>query len=191
MANKRKGQLTVSGEWAKHLRPLLRRAFWRTERQAGQAIARVEGAGDPPRAGAGAIEKARMENGKPIRCRMVACREALDDGKAWSFYLLNDSDVSLESAVLHEIGYEWGDMGNSEAADVRVADLMPAAHALVWRDDGSGAELRMELFLRVRAHGHELRLRFEFPKLYLQRDLQVVDGLGKRGWQVAAEASVP
>lgn len=34
MAHKRKGQLTVSGEWAQHLRPLLRRAFWKGERQA-------------------------------------------------------------------------------------------------------------------------------------------------------------
>ena len=54
MANKRKGQLTVSREWAKHLRPLLRRAFWKAERHAGQAIARVDGAGDPLPAGAGA-----------------------------------------------------------------------------------------------------------------------------------------
>ena len=34
MAHKRRGQLTVSGEWAQHLRPLLRRAFWKGERQA-------------------------------------------------------------------------------------------------------------------------------------------------------------
>ena len=34
MTHKRKGQLTVSGEWAKHLRPVLRRAFWKGERQA-------------------------------------------------------------------------------------------------------------------------------------------------------------
>lgn len=37
MAHKRKGQLTVSGEWAQHLRPLLRRAFWKGERQAVRA----------------------------------------------------------------------------------------------------------------------------------------------------------
>lgn len=34
MAHKRKGQLTVLGEWAEHLRPRLRRAFWKSERQA-------------------------------------------------------------------------------------------------------------------------------------------------------------
>jgi len=37
MAHKRKGQLTVSGEWARHLRPFLRRAFWKRERQAERA----------------------------------------------------------------------------------------------------------------------------------------------------------
>jgi hypothetical protein len=42
MSNKRKGQLTVSGEWARHLRPLLRRAFWKGERQAGGVYARKE-----------------------------------------------------------------------------------------------------------------------------------------------------
>ncbi len=36
MSHKRKGQLTVSGEWARHLRPFNRRAFWKRERQAEQ-----------------------------------------------------------------------------------------------------------------------------------------------------------
>jgi hypothetical protein len=43
MSHKRKGQLTTSGEWAKHLRPLLRRAFWKGERQAGSGLIRAEG----------------------------------------------------------------------------------------------------------------------------------------------------
>ena len=32
MANKRKGQLTSSGEWAKHLRKIGKRFFWKRER---------------------------------------------------------------------------------------------------------------------------------------------------------------
>mgnify|MGYP001799481528 CR=1 FL=1 len=36
MANNRKGQLTNSGEWAKHLRGFLKRQFWKAERQAGK-----------------------------------------------------------------------------------------------------------------------------------------------------------
>ena len=129
-----------------------------------------------------------MESDDPIRCRVAACREALDDGKEWSFYLINDNAAPLDLAVLREIGYEWGDWGNSEAADVRVTDLAPGAHALIWRDDGSGAELRTELSLEVRVGGREVRLQFEFPKLYRKKNLQVVEGLGKPGWQVAAES---
>jgi hypothetical protein len=34
MSHKRQGQLAVSGEWARHLRPFLRRMFWKSERQA-------------------------------------------------------------------------------------------------------------------------------------------------------------
>ena len=38
MAHKRKGQLTVSGEWAKHLRKFFRRKFWKGERKAGKNL---------------------------------------------------------------------------------------------------------------------------------------------------------
>ena len=34
MANKKKGQLTASGEWAKHLRKYLKKQFWKGERKA-------------------------------------------------------------------------------------------------------------------------------------------------------------
>lgn len=40
MAHKKKGQLTVSPEWKKHLRPYLKRLFWKGERRAGKADAR-------------------------------------------------------------------------------------------------------------------------------------------------------
>ena len=42
MSHKRNSQLTVSGEWAKHLRPWHRRAFWKGERHAAKALARAE-----------------------------------------------------------------------------------------------------------------------------------------------------
>jgi hypothetical protein len=44
----------------------------------------------------------------------------------------------------------------------------------------------MDLPLLVRSGGREVRLQFEFPKLYRKNDLPVVDGLGKPGWQEAA-----
>lgn len=42
MAYKRKDQLTVSGEWAKHLRKFFRRQFWKRERKAGKDLIRKE-----------------------------------------------------------------------------------------------------------------------------------------------------
>lgn len=42
MAHKRKGQLTVSGEWAKHLREYLRRQFWKKERVAAKKLIKKE-----------------------------------------------------------------------------------------------------------------------------------------------------
>jgi hypothetical protein len=38
MSNKRKGQLTVSSEWAKHLRKIGKRFFWKGERSAEKKI---------------------------------------------------------------------------------------------------------------------------------------------------------
>jgi hypothetical protein len=123
-----------------------------------------------------------------IRCRVAACREALDDGKYWSFYLINDSSAALDTAVLFAVGYELGDWGNSEAADVSVTNLASGAFALIWRDDGSGAEVRMDLSLRVQMQGRQALLQFEFPKLYQKENLPMVSGLEKPGWQESVEA---
>ncbi len=124
-----------------------------------------------------------MESSQRIRCRVAACQE----GRKWNFHLINDSPTALDFAVLHKVGYEWGDFGNAEEVDVRVTDLTPGGHALIWRDDGSGAETRMDLFLRVQMSGREVLLSFEFPKLYCQRNLRMIEGLGKFGWEEAAE----
>ncbi len=127
-----------------------------------------------------------MPTNESIRCRIAACRESLDDGKEWSFYLINDSGVPLESVVLHSVSHEWGDVGDSRQVDVRIAKLASGAHALLWREDGFGGELRTELSLHVRARGREVSLDFEFPKLYRQRNLSQVTELGKRGFQVTS-----
>ena len=38
MSHKRKGQLTTTSEWARHLRKFLRRQFWKGERKAEKAL---------------------------------------------------------------------------------------------------------------------------------------------------------
>ena len=125
-----------------------------------------------------------MKEDERIRCRVAACREAAVDGNDWSFYLINDGDAPLDSAALYRVGTEWGDFGNSQAGDAHVTGLAAGEHALIWRGDG---EFRTELSLLVRAGGREVRLSFEFPKLYIQRNLRHVDGLGKLGWEESAE----
>ena len=42
MANKRKGQLTTSKEWAKHLRKFGKKQFWRVERRVSKELIRKE-----------------------------------------------------------------------------------------------------------------------------------------------------
>jgi hypothetical protein len=118
---------------------------------------------------------------------MVACR---DDVDSWCFYLLNDSDFSLADVVLYEVSYEWGDCGNSESTDVHITGLVPGGHACIWRDDGSGVELRMELCLRIRHGGRGVYMRFEFPKLYRKKNLPLVNGLGRPGWEALGKVKV-
>jgi hypothetical protein len=123
------------------------------------------------------------ENGQ-VRCRVAACREPPVGVGEWCFYLINDGDVPLASAALYRVTTEWGDFAHSQATDLVVTNLAPGAHALIWRDDG---ECRTGLSLLVCTGSREVRLDFEFPKLYIQRNLQHVDGLGKLGWEESAE----
>ena len=48
MSHKRADQITVSGEWAKHLRPYGKRAFWKAERRAYEEYALQEAASGKP-----------------------------------------------------------------------------------------------------------------------------------------------
>ncbi len=131
-----------------------------------------------------------MGKSEPIRCRMVACDEALGDGKMWSFYLINDSAIPLDFAVLYQVEYEWGDWGDSDYPDARVTDLVPGGRALLWRGDDSAGEFRSELSVHVGEARRELLLEFRFPKLFIQ-ELKLVNDLGKPGWEVAAKGRRP
>ncbi|MDO6436064.1 hypothetical protein Q4534_01540 [Cyclobacterium sp. 1_MG-2023] len=42
MAHKKRGHITVSGEWAKHLRNKKKKLFWKGERNAGKELVRIE-----------------------------------------------------------------------------------------------------------------------------------------------------
>jgi len=42
MSHKRKGVLTVCNEWWKHLRPYMKRRFWKKERRAAKRLAKTD-----------------------------------------------------------------------------------------------------------------------------------------------------
>jgi len=88
MAHKRKGQLTVSGEWARHLRPFWRRAFWKGERQAGKDREREEHqAVGSERTAQGTVEE------------LVAVVEALPSGST-SLELWVPNELTLRGKVV-------------------------------------------------------------------------------------------
>ncbi len=94
MSHKREGQLTVSGEWARHLRPFLRRAFWKGERQAVRDLLRNEGRSVP----SSRQNKGTLED-------LLACVEAIPPGVArfdlWvpEHLTLSESAVGQEAAM--------------------------------------------------------------------------------------------
>ena len=123
-----------------------------------------------------------MKDVDSIASRVAACPEPSNDGKLWSFYLINDGDASFDWAVLDEVVYTWGDMGSAEEPGARISGIAPGEHACIWRDDGDAAEVNIDLRVRVGVSGRVTSLYFEFPKLYKLRDLPDVQGLHKRGW---------
>ncbi len=102
-------------------------------------------------------------------------------GKSWAFHLINNTSDPIESAILKEVGYEWGDMGSTRNPNLRFGPLAPGTAVEIWRDDDSAAELRMWLTLFIRVARGTQNLRVEFPKLYLVKRLSVIPVVGKNG----------
>jgi hypothetical protein len=102
-------------------------------------------------------------------------------GKCWSFHLINNSSEPVELAILNEVGYEWGDTGNTTNPETRVGPVAPGTCVEIWRDDDSAAELRIWLKLLIRAGAGTQTLTVEFPKLYLVTRFTVIPVLGKPG----------
>jgi hypothetical protein len=57
MSHKKHGQFTTSPEWARHLRPVLRRFFWKSERRAAREFARSEAGASADRLATGTVEE--------------------------------------------------------------------------------------------------------------------------------------
>jgi hypothetical protein len=77
------------------------------------------------------------------------------------------------NSVLGPVLFEWGDAGSTDVVGAEIGRLAPG-----------GAEVRMDMALRVRIAGAWHALGFEFPKLYRRRDsLPVVAAVGKPGYE--------
>jgi hypothetical protein len=124
-----------------------------------------------------------MPSSSLLRCRVAAC--PVEGSGRWDFVLINDGDAPLGAATLEKVSYEWGGYGHSDAVDVRVGPLAAGAFERIWQDDGGGIEGRMDLLVRVRRGDRDVSLLFEFPILYKKRELPVVRGIGRPGWDVA------
>jgi len=131
-----------------------------------------------------------MSSKPSVACRLVACREQLEDGKDWSFYLINDSVAPFRDVFLERVSSEWGSMHAVEVANVSHGDIEVGGHGLLWRDDGSGAEFRMSAHVRLESAALTVVLSFDIPKLYRRRELPIVTGLGKTGLQVLPSDTV-
>ena len=119
-----------------------------------------------------------------IACRVAACLDPGEDRKQWSIHVLNDGPARLDEVILHKFGHEWGDSGGSTQPDACVESLAPGANARIWRDNDD--EMRMWGELVVRSGEERQAFLFEFPLLYRHMDeLQVVPGVGTRGWIAA------
>lgn len=116
-----------------------------------------------------------------IRCRIAACPAGITG--RWDFYLLNDCDVALDSAVLKKVSYEWGGYGHADAVHVPVANLGAGAHEKIWHDNGDGVEGRMDFLVEVRVGPRSVDLLFEFPILYKKTQLPIVPELQIPGWE--------
>lgn len=111
--------------------------------------------------------------------------------KRWAFYLINNSPESIDSAILKEVGYEWGDWGSVKNPEAQFLGVTPGTCVEIWRDDDSAAELRMWLKILIRRAEGPQTLTVEFPKLYRVGTLSVVPVLGKPGFVGTGTLTAP
>ena len=102
-------------------------------------------------------------------------------GRCWAFHFVNDSDEPIESLLLQQVDYEWGDMGGGSSPQARFGPVAPRTAVEIWRDDNNAAELSTSLQLLVRGASGERTITAEFGKLYRVKQLTPIAVLGRDG----------
>jgi hypothetical protein len=128
---------------------------------------------------------AKQDRTKEPRSGLVIAATRLSPavgGKHWTFYVINTTPKPIESILLEEVSYEWGDEGSSKTVNARFGALAPAAYVEIWREED--VELRTSVHLKVHdATGAHL-LMAELPALssYMWRKPVVIPILARKGY---------
>jgi len=103
-------------------------------------------------------------------------------GKYWAFHVINATPRPIESILLEEVSYEWGDEGSSRFVGARFGPLAPAASVEIWREENT--ELRTSVHLVVRGATGTHLLMAESPALEVDmyREPVFVPILGRKGY---------
>lgn len=109
--------------------------------------------------------------------------EPPDGDKYWLFHVVNDSSESIQSIVLEEVCYEWGDHSTCKDVHTRFGALPPGKSVEIWRE--TTTELRTSVMLVVRGDKGERRIAPESPALYspetMKRRMVDIPILRRRG----------
>jgi hypothetical protein len=90
----------------------------------------------------------------------------------WQFYLINDGDASIESGIVDEMSYEWGDNATTERVGTSFSAIPPGTALAIHRDIDS--EMRTSIVGRVTIGGVERPFGAEFGRLYGPSSKQLV-----------------
>ena len=104
-----------------------------------------------------------------------------DASYVWQFYLINDGDEPIESGIVDELIYEWGDHGTTHRVGASFGVILPSTAIAIHRDIDS--ELRTTISGRVVIGGVERPFGAEFGRLYgpSQKQLVPIPILGVMG----------
>lgn len=111
-----------------------------------------------------------------------------DGDKCWAFYVINDASEPVESIVVEEVGYEWGDAGSKETLGKRFGPIAADGWIEVHRE--TATEVRTALTLSVRRKSGVTRIMAEVGRLYATpRGLESIPILARAGKRASIEAA--
>jgi hypothetical protein len=113
-----------------------------------------------------------------------------DGHKWWAFYVVNDTGPTMEAVVVEQVGYEWGDTGNTEDVGATFGPIAPGAYIEVYRE--TNTEVRTALWLLIRDANGIRRVIAEVGRLYLPRSssLESIPIIGRAGKLATVEPVV-